>query len=87
MSGEVFKVIERLLFNLRMRNELYARNSKAERYGTEAVSFLCPKIWALVPQSIKDFSSLPCFKKNIGKWKTNYPCRLCKIFLKNVGFV
>ena len=44
MSGEVFKVIETLLFNLRMRNELYARNSKAVRYGTEAVSFLCPKI-------------------------------------------
>ena len=65
-----------------MRYELYARNPKAVRYGTEAVSFLCPKIWALVPQNIKDFSSFPCFKKNIGKWKTNYPCRLCKMFLK-----
>ena len=50
-----------------MSNELYARNPKTIRYGKETVSFLAAKIWALIPQNIKDFSSLPCFKKSIRK--------------------
>ena len=36
-----------------MRNELYARNPKTVRYGTETISFLSPKIWSLIPQNIK----------------------------------
>ena len=46
-----------------MRNELYARNPKTVRYGTETISFLSPKIWSLVPQNIKDSGSLSCLKK------------------------
>ena len=46
-----------------MRNELYARNPKTVRYGTETTSFLSAKIWSLIPQNIKDSGSLPCFKK------------------------
>ena len=56
---------------LRMRNELYARNPKTVRYGTETISFLSPKI--CLNKNIKDSGSLPCFKKNIKKWKPNCP--------------
>ena len=48
-----------------MRNELYARNPKTVRYGTETISFLSPKIWSLIPQNIKYSGSLPCFEKKI----------------------
>ena len=44
------------------------------------------QIWALIPQNIKDSSSLTRFKKSIRKSKPNYPCRLCKTFLQNVVF-
>ena len=37
-----------------MCNELYARNPKTVRYGTETIFFLSPKIWFLIPQNIKD---------------------------------
>ena len=37
-----------------MRNDLYARDPKTVRYGTEPISFLSQKIWALIPQNIKD---------------------------------
>ena len=77
--NEVFKVNETIPYDLRMRNELYNRNPKTVRQGTETISFLSPKIWSLIPQSVKDCGSLPCFKKN-RKWKTNCPCRLCKTF-------
>ena len=66
-----------------MRNELYARNPKTVRYGTETISFLSPKIWSLIPQNIKDSSSLPCFKKKkkkIRKWKPICPMS----FMQNI---
>ena len=85
--SKVFKVNETIPYDLRMRNELYARNPKTVRYGTETIPFLSPKIWSLIPQNIKDSGSLPCFKKNIRKWKPNYPCCLCKTFLQHVGFI
>ena len=40
-----------------------AENPNTVRYGTETISFLSPKIWALILQNIKDSSSLPCFLK------------------------
>ena len=67
--NEVFKVNETIPYDLRMRNELYARNPKTVRYGTETISFLSPKIWSLIPQNIKDSGFLPCFKKKKKKKK------------------
>ena len=72
---------------LRTRQELYSRNPKTVRYGTESISFLAPKIWAIVPQNITNCTSISLFKINIRKWKTDCPCRLSKCFLKNVGFI
>ena len=63
--NEVFKVNETIPYDLRMRNELYARNPKTVRYGTETISFLSPKIWSSIPQNIKDSDFLPCFTKTI----------------------
>ena len=54
--GEVFEVNEIIPNELRIRNVLYARNPKIVRYGTEAISFLSSKIWALTPKNIKDSS-------------------------------
>ena len=46
-----------------MRNELYARNPKTVRYGTETISFLSPKIWSLIPQNIKTVAPYHVSKK------------------------
>ena len=72
---------------IRPRQELYSRNPKTVKYGAEIISFLAPKIWAIVPQNIKNCTSLPSFKINIRKWKPDCPCCLCKCFLKHVGFI
>ena len=41
--GEVFKVSETIPYDLRMHNELNARNAKAVRYCTELYSFSLQK--------------------------------------------
>ena len=58
--------------NIRTRQELY---------------IFAPKIWTIVAQNIKNCTSLSSFKINITKWKPDCPCRLCKYFLKHVGFI
>ena len=42
-----------------------ARNVHTVRYGTETFSFLTPKIWALVPEDIKNVPTVELFKKKI----------------------
>ena len=41
-------------YNLRSRSELYSRNPKTVKCGTETISYLAPKIWSLVPNAIKN---------------------------------
>ena len=44
--------------------------------GTENVKFLRPKIWALVPNKMKQLESLGKFRNAIKQWKPrSYPCR------------
>ena len=38
------------------------------KYGTEAMSYLAPKIWSLVPNAIKTSKSLNVFKSKIKQW-------------------
>ena len=49
-------------------------------FRTETISFLATKIWELVPDSIKNATSLELFKKQVKLWATGKcPCRLCNI--------
>ena len=69
-------------------NAFVTLNVKNVGSGTETLAHLGPKIWSLVPPNIKESKTLYCFKKEIKKWKTgNCPCRLCKIYIKDLGFV
>ena len=43
------------------------KNVNTEKYGIDTLSFLGPKIWSLIPQSIKDASSVKQFKNKIRK--------------------
>ena len=42
----------------------------------------------MVPNNIKNSSSLNKFKSSIKSWKPNEcPCRLCKKYIAEVGFI
>ena len=60
----------------------------AVRYSTKPISFLAPKIWEILSNEIKESDSLQIFKVKIKKWvPVECPCRLCKIYLPQVGFI
>ena len=70
------------------QNEFITRNVKNVGTGTETVAYLGPKIWGIIPTSIKKSKSLFIFKKEIRKWKPDKClCRLCKTYVKDLGFV
>ena len=73
--------------NYPSQNAFASRNVKTVTYGTETLMHLGPKIWSLIPDDIKKFS-LSKFTKKIRLWKPDKcPCRLCKTYIKGVGFV
>ena len=80
--------INRNLYNLRQNSQLSRSRINIVYHRTESVSNLGPKIWDLVPSNLKEISDLDEFKKAIKQWKTeDCPCRLCKVFAQNVGFL
>ena len=74
--------------NLRNNTDFISRNVKTVRYGTESLSYLAPKIWNLLPNEMRDSSTLASFKEKIKLWVPDLcPCRLCKNYIHQVGFV
>ena len=75
-------------YNLRRNSNFFIRKVHSVYHGTESLSFLGPKIWELVPEGLKQSESLEIFKNKIKKWvPLRCPCRLCRIYLQNVGFI
>ena len=63
-------------------------NIRTVTWGSESVSHLGPKIWSLMPLSLKKIPVLHKFKKEIRLWKPDKcPCRICKFYLAGVGFI
>ena len=75
-------------YDLRNNTVLSRRKIKTEFYGTETISNLAPQIWDLVPSSLKEAKSLNIFKREIKKYKfLKCPCKLCKTYISNLGYI
>ena len=99
LAIETFKVLHRLSPNsfewgFRGKNcncnlggniFLNRRRVNLVRYGTESVSFSGPKKWDILPKEIKNSETLNAFKAKIKNWVP--PCRLCKTYVSQVGFI
>ena len=85
---EILKLKDQSQYNLRY-NSLFSRPLVKSVYkGTESLSFLGPKIWNILPDTYKDLPNLDSFKVALKKWRTvSCRCRICKVYIANVGFV
>ena len=74
--------------NFRNNNMLQRKKVKTIHFGIERISSLAPKIWELLPRPLKNEICLNSFKLKIKFWVTDKcPCRLCKKYVGNVGFI
>ena len=88
ITKEVFIFQENENYSLSNGAHLMNRNIHRAHFGTDTIINLGPKIWKLVPNEIKNVSSLLVFKSRIKTWTTdNCPCRLCKTFVKDLDFI
>ena len=56
--------------------------------GLETIRYRGPKTWGLLPKEIKASKTLTEFTNKIKDWKpTGCTCRLCKIYIFNLGFL
>ena len=75
-------------YDLRNNNPFISTNVHSVYNGTETISYRGPQIWTLVPDDIKKSKSITEFKKRIRSWKPNdCPCRMCKRYIANIGFI
>ena len=75
-------------YNLRNNPDFKRENIRTVTYGSETISHRGPEIWELVPNEIKHSASLDQFKNRIKQWKPiGCKCRICKIYIANVGFI
>ena len=76
------------MYNVRNFQEFVTKKKNTVRYGTETLDYRAPQLWSLLPEEIKESSSLSIFKSNIKKWIcTECPCRICKQYIQNLGFL
>ena len=78
MVSELFS-FSNVNYSLRSGSRLHQPSANTVWNGQETISYLWPKIWNLVPEEIKQKSSLFAFKREIKqRVPNNCPCRICK---------
>ena len=86
--NNIFKLRENTHNNVRGTSQFLVNPIHSVFSGSESASYLGPKIWEEIPTDIKNKDSLIGFKNEIKKWKPlNCPCRICKTFIPNLGFI
>ena len=86
LMSELFNVRD-IGYALRGGSKLISNTVKTVNYRIET-PILPPRIWALVPDEIKNSCSLNTFKHKIKIWvPKSCPCRICKIYIPNLGFL
>ena len=75
-------------YDLRQGNDSQLPKVHTTTCGIETISFLANRLWSTLPDIIKQASTLPIFKSQIKYWKgENCNCRLCKIYIPQVGYL
>ena len=75
-------------YNLRNNSEFFQPRVRSVNDGTESVRFKGPQLWQMLPPTIQNSQSLCQFKTKIQRWNgENCPCKLCRVFIPNLGFI
>ena len=75
-------------YDLRNKNNSKSSNVHTVYYGTETISYRGPKTWELVPEDIRLSNTLGVFKTKMRQWESKgCTCRLCKVYVVNLGFI
>ena len=87
IMSDIFKLRENM-YNLRNFHIFHAENPRSLKYGFDAIPYRASPLWQQVPIDIHEAVSLALFKNHIKTRKCeDSPCRSCKIFIQNIGYI
>ena len=85
---DIFPLNSQPEYNLRKKTHFATWPIRTVCYGDNSLRYLRPKLWELVPSESKDIEPVELFKNHTKNWiPDNYPCRLCKTYIHQVGFI
>ena len=74
--------------NTRHFQVLSNESRRTVNYGLETIHYSAPFLWAKLAPEYKLANSLNIFKRKIKNWKgENCPCRLCKTYFRELGYI
>ena len=73
-------------YNLRKQGDFAISALNTSTYGISSLRFFASKIWREIPNEIKELKTVDQFKTKIKKWTPVCHCRLCKVYIKDVGY-
>ena len=86
LMNEIF-VKRNNAYNLGKPSEFVSPNAHSVFHGKDSNSYLDPQIWDMIPVEMKNLT-ISAFKRKVKNSKLeNCPCRLCKLYIQNVGFI
>ena len=75
-------------YNLQRNPTFRIENIRTTYYGSETLMYQGPITWEPVPQNIKEANDLNESKRKIKLWKPEgYLCRMCKVYIPNLGVI
>ena len=75
-------------YNVRNNSVIQRQANCTVYFGTESIYSLAPKLWELIPSEIKSAKLPNIFKEKTKPWTTDKcPCRVCKTYVGNIGFI
>ena len=75
-------------YNPRNFQEFAMKRKRTVKMGLETLKYRSPQLWSILPENLKQINSPVQLKESIRKWDCiDCPCRLCKLYLPNIGFL
>ena len=74
--------------NLRNFQEFATKRKRTVKMDLEALNNRTPQLWSILPENLRQINLLVQFKESVRKWDCiDCPCRLCRLYLPNIGFL
>ena len=79
---------KRSYYSLRNESHLQLPKVRTTTYGTENIQYRGCLLWSSLPSFLKECSTIQEFKRKIKQWNgDSCTCRLCKVFIRDLGFL
>ena len=87
IMDDIFK-LKKNAYNLRNFLIFQTENPRSLKYGFDATPYRASQIWQQVLFDNRVVAPLSLCKNYVKTWKCeDCPCRSCKVFIQNVGYI